>query len=178
MGFKKLPGSIGVGIFILIFSLGMFGFVLWFILPNLYYLDGVYSITPYMGLVLYGIVTVLMAIMGVMMLRRGIINKKVMAKGRRGTCVVESFETRHTRYGMRIWMNVSYKGEDGKRHTYASPINQDVLNSTKQGTILECKILGNDCYVDINHLKVVDKEFDVDLDDDFKKFEDKSLDNW
>lgn len=46
MGFKKLPGSIGVGIFILIFSLGMFGFVLWFILPNLYYLDGVYSITP------------------------------------------------------------------------------------------------------------------------------------
>ena len=170
----KIPGNIGLGIFLLIFSLVMGGVFLWLIVPDFYLLEGIHALT----LPLYLFVIVLLAITGIMMIRRGLINKKVMAKGRRGTCVVESFETRHTRYGMRIWMNVSYKGEDGKRHTYASPINQDVLNSTKQGTILECKILGNDCYVDINHLKVVDKEFDVDLDDDFKKFEDKSLDNW
>ena len=176
MDFKKIPGSIGFGIFFLIFSLGFSAVVFSFVIPNLYWLEGTDAITPYLGLVLYSAITIFMAIFGIMMIRRGLINKKVMAKGRRGTCVVESFETRHTRYGMRIWMNVSYKGEDGQRHTYASPINQDVLNNTKQGTILECKILGNDCYVDINHLRVVDKEFDID--DDFKKFEDKSLDNW
>ena len=116
-----------------------------------------------------------MLVLGILFLRKGLIAKKVIARGRKGTCVVERFETSYTRYGQRILMYVSFKGDDGKKHVQAAVINPMLLANVKQGTALECKILGSNCYLDGDNPKIVDDAF---MDEDYRKFEDKSLDNW
>ncbi|MBR4274400.1 MAG: hypothetical protein IKQ34_00110 [Bacilli bacterium] len=138
----------------------------------MYVFDGsIMAITILLFLLVLGFALV----MGIHFIRKGLIAKKVIARGRKGTCVVERFETRYTRYGQRILMYVSFKGDDGKKHVQADVINPMLLANVKQGTTLECKILGSNCYVDGDNPKIVDDAF---MDEDYRKFEDKSLDNW
>ena len=142
-------------------------------IPNMYVFGG--SIIPFFAMFMFLLVLGSMLVFGILFLRKGLIAKKVIARGRKGTCVVERFETRYTRYGQRILMYVSFKGDDGKKHVQADPINPMLLANVKQGTALECKILGSNCYVDGDNPKIVDDAF---MDEDYRKFEDKSLDNW
>ena len=171
--YNKPSTNIWLGIMFIIFPI--FIGVIYFstFLPNMYVFDG--SIIPFIAMFVFLLVLGSMLVMGILFLRKGLIAKKVKAGGRKGTCVVERFETRYTRYGQRILMYVSFKGDDGKKHVQGEVINPMLLASVKQGTALECKILGSNCYVDGDNPKIVDDAF---MDEDYRKFEDKSLDNW
>ena len=174
MHFHYKPStSIWLGIMFIIFPIfiGVIYFSTFFL--DIYVFDG--SIIPFIAMFLFLLVLGSMLVMGILFLRKGSIAKKVKAEGRKGTCVVERFETRYNRYGQRILMYVSFKGDDGKKHVQADVINPMLLASVKQGTALECKILGSNCYVDGDNPKIVDDTF---MDEDYRKFEDKSLDNW
>lgn len=171
--FNKPSSNILFGIYFIIFSivLGII-FVSTFV-PTMYVFGD--SIMPFFAIFGFLLVLGFALVMGIVFIRKGLIAKKVIARGRKGTCVVERFETRYTRYGQRILMYVSFKGDDGKKHVQADPINPMLLANVKQGTTLECKILGSNCYVDGDNPKIVDDAF---MDEDYRKFEDKSLDNW
>ena len=110
--YNKPSTNIWLGIMFIIFP--MFIGVIYFttFLPNMYVFDG--SIIPFIAMFIFLLVLGSMLVMGILFLRKGLIAKKVKAGGRKGTCVVERFETIYNRYGQRILMYVSFKGDDAK----------------------------------------------------------------
>ena len=171
--YNKPSTNIWLGIMFIIFPMFIGVIFCSTFIPSMYVFGG--STVPFIAMFMFLLVLGSMLVMGILFLRKGLIAKKVIAGGRKGTCVVERFETRYNRYGQRILMYVSFKGDDGKKHVQANVINPMLLASVKQGTALECKILGSNCYVDGDNPKIVDDAF---MDEDYRKFEDKSLDNW
>ena len=91
-------------------------------------------------------------------IRRGLINKKVAAKGRRGRCVIEKFETVGGRGPATIWMTVSYVDDSGQKQKYAARVNDEAITNFKKGMVLECRILGKECYVDPDNIRVIEGE--------------------
>ena len=91
---------------------------------------------------------------GIACISKGLISKKVDEQGRKGTCVVERFDCYPGRFVPSIWMTVSFKGEDGEMHENSTRVNNEFINAVSKGTILECKILRNKCYVDVDCLKI------------------------
>ena len=94
-------------------------------------------------------------VMGVITLKRGAVNKEVSTKGRIGTCVIEELRWHSFRNGRRFWIIVSYQGESGQPHQYSTRISRADFTNLKKGMVLECSILGEECYLDINNIKVV-----------------------
>ena len=122
-----------------------------------------------LGLMVFGIITVqpvfiafmpLLALMlfamGVFLIRRGVINKKVAAEGKKGTCVIEKFQTIGGRGKATIWMTVSYVDDSGQKQNYAARVNDEAITNLKKGMVLECRILGKECYIDPNNIKVIE----------------------
>jgi len=89
-------------------------------------------------------------------IRRGLINKKVAAKGRKGRCVIEKFETVGGRGPATIWMTVSYVDDSGQKQNYAARVNDEAITNLKKGMVLECRILGKECYVDPDNIRVIE----------------------
>lgn len=124
-----------------------------------------------LGLMVFGIITVqpvliafmpflalMLFAMGVFLVRRGIINKKVAAEGKKGTCVIEKFQTVGGRGKATIWMTVSYLDDSGQKQNYAARVNDEAITNLKKGMRIECYVLGNECYVDPNNIRVVDED--------------------
>ena len=122
-----------------------------------------------LGLMVFGIITVqpvliafmpflalMLFAMGVFLVRRGIINKKVAAEGKKGTCVIEKFQTVGGRGKATIWMTVSYLDDSGQKQNYAARVNDEAITNLKKGMVLECRILGKECYIDPNNIKVIE----------------------
>ena len=104
---------------------------------------------------LLALICLAFAIFGI---RRGLINKKVAAKGRRGRCVIEQFETVGGRGPATIWMTVSYVDDSGQKQKYAARVNDEAITNLKKGMVLECRILGKECYVDPDNIRVIEGE--------------------
>ena len=96
--------------------------------------------------------------MGVFLIRRGIINKKVAAEGKKGTCVIEKFQTVGGRGKATIWMTVSYVDDSGQKQNYSARVNDEAITNLKKGMRIECYVLGKECYVDPNNIRVVDED--------------------
>lgn len=94
-------------------------------------------------------------VIGIITLKRGVVNKEVSTKGRIGTCVIEELRWHSFRSGHRFWMIVSYQGESGQTHQYSTRISRIDFTNLKKGMVLECSILGEECYLNINNIKVV-----------------------
>ena len=94
-------------------------------------------------------------VIGIITLKRGVVNKEVSTKGRIGTCVIEELRWHSFRNGRRFWIVVSYQGESGQPHQYSTRISRIDYNNLKKGMTLECSILGEECYLDVNNIKVV-----------------------
>lgn len=97
----------------------------------------------------------ILIVMGVITLKRGAVNKEVSTKGRIGTCVIEELRWHSFRNGRRFWIVVSYQGESGQPHQYSTRISRTDFTNLKKGMVLECSILGEECYLDVNNIKVV-----------------------
>lgn len=96
--------------------------------------------------------------LGVFEIKRGIIDKKVRANGKRSVCRIEDFKVRSNRYGHTIWMDVRFKTASGKEDRYSAKVGQDAINKFQQGMSVECYVLGENCYVDPKNLRLVERE--------------------
>lgn len=92
---------------------------------------------------------------GIYELRRAFIGKKVAEKGKIGTCVVEKFEVSRLRGRLLLWMTVSFIDDFGKEQHYSMGVHDETVNTLNKGTVLECRILGNECYLDPDNIKVI-----------------------
>ena len=92
----------------------------------------------------------------VFLIRRGVINKKVAAEGKKGRCVIEKFQTVGGRGKATIWMTVSYVDDSGQKQKYAAIVKDEAITKKKKGMVLECRILGQECYIDPNNIKVIE----------------------
>ena len=144
---ERQQGDIAGGIgFIIggVLMLGLMVFGIIFVQPVLI------AFMPLLALMLFA--------MGVFLIRRGVINKKVAAEGKKGTCVIEKFQTVGGRGKATIWMTVSYLDDSGQKQNYAAIVNDEAITNLKKGMRIECYVLGNECYVDPNNIRVVDED--------------------
>lgn len=100
-------------------------------------------------------VSSILIVIGVITLKRGSFNRRVSIDGKIGTCVIEELRWHSFRSGRRFWMIVSYQGESGQTHQYSTRISRADFTNLKKGMVLECSILGEECYLNINNIKVV-----------------------
>ena len=103
------------------------------------------------------LLALLCIIAGIYALYRGIVNQKVAEKGTKSTCVVEKFTTIGGRGPATIWMDVKFKTQSGKEAIYSARVNDEAITTLKKGMVLECLVLGEECYIDPNNIKIVDE---------------------
>lgn len=106
----------------------------------------------------FALAALLFLCLGVYGIRRGVVNQKVATKGRRGKCVIEKFKTVGGKGPVTIWMTVSYVDDSGQKQNYAARVNDEAITNLKKGMVLECRILGKECYVDPNNIRVIEGE--------------------
>ena len=71
---------------------------------------------------------------------------------------MEQFETVGGRGPATIWMTVSYVDDSGQKQKYAARVNDEAITNLKKGMVLECRILGKECYVDPDNIRVIEGE--------------------
>ena len=148
----RYQGSVGGGVFFIIFSLVFMGVGFWMLSSF-----GFSSIHSLMFVVMI-MIGAFMLVVGIMTVRRGKINQKVAQHGKRSTCIVSEFRVIGHRYGHSIWMDVIYKDEHGIDRRYSASVGTDAITNLKKGMRIECYVLGNECYVDPNNIRVVDED--------------------
>ena len=148
----RYQGSVGGGVFFIIFSLVFMGVGFWMLSSF-----GFSSMTSLMFVVMIMIGAFLL-VAGITTVRRGKINQKVAQHGKRSTCIVSEFRVIGRRYGHSIWMDAIYKDEHGIDRRYSASVGTDAITNLKKGMRIECYVLGNECYVDPNNIRVVDED--------------------
>ena len=148
----RYQGSVGGGVFFIIFSLVFMGVGFWMLSSF-----GFSSMTSLMFVVMI-MIGAFMLVVGIITVRRGKINQKVAQHGKRSTCIVSEFRVIGHRYGHSIWMDVIYKDEHGIDRRYSASVGTDAITNLKKGMRIECYVLGNECYVDPNNIRVVDED--------------------
>lgn len=148
----RYQGSVGGGVFFIIFSLVFMGVGFWMLSRS-----GFSSMTSLMFVVMI-MIGAFMLVVGIMTVRRGKIGQKVAQHGRKSTCIVSEFRVIGHRYGHSIWMDVIYKDEHGIDRRYSASVGTDAITNLKKGMRIECYVLGNECYVDPNNIRVVDED--------------------
>lgn len=151
----RRKGSIGQGVFFILFGLFFLGAYLVCLLHEKSSLRSEPQMIPFVTIA-FILPTVVFGFFGVDDLRWGITTKKVIKHGRKGTCVIKEFRTAYRRSG--VFMDVTYKDDNGNTQEYSAHIDDKALNSVHVGMTLECLIYGKDCYIDVQELKVIDKD--------------------
>lgn len=148
----KSQGSVAAGVFMIFFSVAFISI-------------GIYMFSIGGASYRFGLTALMMTVFGVLFLVcgigtlvRGKINQKVHEKGIRSTCIVEDFRVTGRRYGHSIWMNVLYKDQSGTERRYTARVGEDAITNLKKGMRIECYVLGDECYVDPNNIRVVDED--------------------
>ena len=175
---KKHQGSIAAGIACLAFALislviGVFVFSTQKIFEQVGSDSGFsfnFSIAGLLPLVFIGIFIVVSVVFGIINIITGIRSNKVKAEGRISRCKVVSKHWSHSnsRRSNHYSLTVSYTGESGKEYQHVVDICMADYQRLINGMIIECKILGEDCYIDKYNIKVLenpngDDEFNVDF---------------
>jgi len=113
------------------------------------------------GLFFATLICIAVIVLGVFTLRRGAANQKVAAQGRPSTCVVEDLRCHHFRHGGWTYqLIVSYKDDNGNPQRYSTQISRYDYEDLKRGMTLECLVAGEECYIDINSINVVEDQID------------------
>lgn len=100
-------------------------------------------------------------VLGVFTLKRGVANQKVIKTGRPSTCIVEDLRSHHFRHGGWTYqLVVSYRDENGNPQRYSAQISRYDYEDLRRGMKLECLVAGEECYIDINNIKVVEDQID------------------
>ena len=117
------------------------------------------------AIVLYCCIAVVFLIVGIYSLVKGLTAYRSMTSGRKRGCkIVEIINSKVN--SMYKEITVEYRGESGNKRRHIVPINFASANKLKVGQTIECYILKDDCYVDIDHLVILkeaeENEFEID----------------
>ena len=166
--FGKASGSIGAGAFCCGLSVLWMAFytTIMILIENNYRdfrVDESFFSEPrvLITFILMGSASLFIFILGVLEIKRGLTDKKVRANGKRSVCRIEDFKVRSNRYGHSIRMKVKFKTASGQQDYYSASVGQDAINKFKQGMMIECYVLGENCYVDKDNLRAVETGEDL-----------------
>ena len=151
----RRKGSVGQGVFLILFGLSFLAAYLFCLLSDKSSLRSEPEYIPFVTIA-FVLPTIVFSFLGVDDLRWGITTKKVIKHGRKGTCVIKEFRTAYRKSG--VFMDVTYKDDNGNTQEYSAHIDDKALNALHVGITLECLIYGKDCYIDVQELKVIDKD--------------------
>ena len=115
------------------------------------------------GIVIYSFIALLFTMIGIYSLVKGLTAYKSMSRGRKRGCkIVELIDSKVNSFYKEI--TVEYRGESGNKRRHIVPINCASANKLKVGQTIECYILKDDCYVDVDNIKVVrEKQEELDF---------------
>ena len=117
------------------------------------------------AIVLYCCIAVVFLIVAIYSLVKGLTAYRSMTSGRKRGCkIVEIINSKVN--SMYKEITVEYRGESGNKRRHIVPINFASANKLKVGQTIECYILKDDCYVDVDHLVILkeaeENEFEID----------------
>ena len=64
-------------------------------------------------------------------------------------------------------MTVTYYGESGEKYEHIVPINVSIAKNLKVGQTIECYVMGETCYVDVEHIKILKEPEESEFEEDF-----------
>lgn len=99
-------------------------------------------------------------ILGIFYIIRYKKTKNVIVKGKKSICTIYDYKVHRGRWRPSYYMWVSYKGESGKNYINKFFVPLDIINDYPKGTKIECKIYGDDCYVDKERIVAVKDSFE------------------
>lgn len=113
------------------------------------------------GLFFATLICIAIIVLGVFTLKRGVDNQKVIKTGRPSTCIIEELRSHHFRHGGWTYqLIVSYKDDNGNPQRYSTEVSRYDYEDLRRGMKLECIVAGEECYIDINNIKVVEDQID------------------
>lgn len=151
----KQQVDMGSGIATLVIGLLAAAFVLFAMLPSKDEIAnaGGFFMFPLIMIIVFGSLPI---ILGIVIAVKGAKQRSILKYGKKGKCVV--FNILRTRNGYQ--MIVMYNGESSIQYLLGVMISYKVAAMLKEGTVIECYILGEDAYVDIKHIAIVQDDFD------------------
>ena len=113
-------------------------------------------------IVIYSFIALLFTIVGIYSLVKGLTAYKSMSRGRKRGCkIVDIINSKVN--SMYKEITVEYRGESGDKRRHIVPINFASASKLKVGQIIECYILKDDCYVDVEHLVILQEPEEIEF---------------
>lgn len=113
-------------------------------------------------IVIYSFIALLFTIVGIYSLVRGLTAYKSMSRGRKRGCkIVDIINSKVN--SMYKEITVEYRGESGDKRRHIVPINFASASKLKVGQTIECYVLKDDCYVDVDHLVILQEPEEIEF---------------
>lgn len=113
-------------------------------------------------IVIYSFIALLFTIVGIYSLVKGLTAYKSMSRGRKRGCkIVDIINSKVN--SMYKEITVEYRGESGDKRRHIVPINFASASKLKVGQIIECYILKDDCYIDVEHLVILQEPEEIEF---------------
>ena len=113
-------------------------------------------------IVFMSVVDSILAFIGIYSLISGLRAYKSMTKGRKRECLIVNIEVSKENSCYRE-ITVSYRGESGDKHESIVPIFFSDAQKLRVGQIIECYVLNENCYIDVDRPIKILKEPEEDL---------------
>ncbi len=105
----------------------------------------------------------ILAFIGIHSLISGLRAYKSMTKGRKRECLIVNIESSKENSCYRE-ITVSYRGESGDKHESIVPIFFIAAHKLRVGQIIECYVLNENCYIDVDQpIKILKEPEEEDL---------------
>ena len=113
-------------------------------------------------IVIYSFIALLFTIVGIYSLVKGLTAYKSMSRGRKRGCkIVDIINSKVN--SMYKEITVEYRGESGDKRRHIVPINFASASKLKVGQTIECYVLKDDCYVDVDHLVILQEPEEIEF---------------
>lgn len=114
------------------------------------------------GVAIYCFIALLFTIIGIYSLVKGLTAYKTMSRGRKRGCkIVDIINSKVN--SMYKEITVEYRGESGNKRRHIVPINFASASKLKVGQTIECYVLKDDCYVDVEHLVILQEPEEIEF---------------
>ncbi len=114
------------------------------------------------SIVIYSFIALLFTMIGIYSLVKGLTAYKSMSRGRKRGCkIVDIINSKVN--SMYKEITVEYRGESGDKRRHIVPINFASASKLKVGQTIECYVLKDDCYVDVEHLVILQEPEEIEF---------------
>lgn len=112
------------------------------------------------AIVIYCFIAALFLLIGIYSLVKGLTAYRSMSQGRKRSCkIIEIINSKENSWYKEV--TVEYRGESGEKRQHIVPMNFASASKLKVGQIIECYIRKDECYVDVDHLVILQEPEEV-----------------